>query len=439
MKKLLKNLLILVSLSLFFVSCEKTEDFTVLDTTASTTLTLSTSDILLDKDNAGQDALNVTWTNPDFGFNAAVSYKITLSTVTGKEAVISTGTNLSKAFETIELNKILLNLGFEGNVKNTVSVTVQGILSETTSIVSNTVTFDATAYVDILDLSTTWGVVGSGYNNWGATPDAPFYKTAVPGVIIAYVNLVDGEIKFRENNDWASNYGSDDASTTNGVTSGSLSGNNIAVTAGSYKVTMDLNNLTFSLESYTIGIVGGAYNNWGATPDFALTYDPYSDVFRGIVTLIDGEMKFRMNNDWGVNYGDDGADGTLELAGANITVTAGVYIATVNLNDSTYTLEGITNVWGVVGGAYNDWGATPDAQFSRDWSQPFDDVWILNDVTLIDGEFKFRANNDWGTNYGDDGADGTLELNGANLTTVAGTYTFTLDFTDPANPTYTVK
>ena len=207
MKKIVKNVLILVSLSLFFVSCEKVEDFTVLDATASTTLTLSTSDIVLDKANAGQDALNATWTNPDFGFNAAVSYKIILTNNDGKEAEISVGTDLSKTFETVELNKILQGLDFEGNVKGTVSVTIQATLSETTAITSNTVTFDAVAYVDILDLSTTWGIVGSGYNNWGATPDAPFYKTNVAGVLVSYVDLIDGEIKFRKDSDWANNYG----------------------------------------------------------------------------------------------------------------------------------------------------------------------------------------------------------------------------------------
>ena len=218
---------------------------------------------------------------------------------------------------------------------------------------------------------------------------------------------------------------------------GVLIGANITVTAGSYKVTMDLNNLTFSMENFSIGIVGGAYNNWGATPDFMLEYDQYSDVFRGLVTLIDGEMKFRMNNDWGTNYGDDGADGTLELNGSNIVVTAGTYFATLNMNDLTYTLEPVTHVWGLVGGAYNNWGATADAQFKRDWSKPFNDVWILENVTLIDGEYKFRSNNDWGTNYGDDGDDGILELNGSNLVTTAGTYSFSLDFSDPNAPTYT--
>ncbi len=300
--------------------------------------------------------------------------------------------------------------------------------------ISNEVTITVTTYLTVLDLSTTWGVVGSAANNWGATPDLPFYKTDTDGVLVAYVNLIDGEIKFRENNDWALNYGDNGADGTldNG-------GANIAVTAGSYKITMNLNDLTYTMENFSIGIVGGAYNNWGATPDFMLDYDPFSDVFRGIVTLIDGEMKFRMNNDWGVNYGDNGADGTLERDGANIVVTAGIYIATVDLNENTYSLEKIDYVWGLVGGAYNNWGATPDAMFERDWSKPFEEIWVLRDVTLIDGEFKFRANNDWGVNYGDNGADGTLDRDGANLSTTAGTYTFFLDFTDAQNPTYKVE
>ena len=43
-----------------------------------------------------------------------------------------------------------------------------------------------------------------------------------------------------------------------------------------------------------------------------------------------------------------------------------------------------TDIYGVVGSGYNDWGATPDGIFTRDWSRPFDDIWILNNATLID-------------------------------------------------------
>lgn len=339
-----------------------------------------------------------------------------------------------------QLNRAAIEAGIPIDATGDLAIRLRAVIKDGNSgeileRISSTTTIKVTTYLTVLDLSTNWGVVGSAANNWGATPDLPFFKTEVDGVLVAYVNLLDGEFKFRENNDWANNYGSD-SSTGGALVAG---GGNMTATAGSYKIVMDLNNLTYTIESFSLGIVGGAYNNWGATPDFMLEYDQYSDVFRGIVTLIDGEMKFRMNNDWGTNWGDDGANGSLELNGANIQVTAGIYIATVNMKDLSYSLEKIEHVWGLVGGAYNDWGATPDAQFTRDWSKPFNDVWILNDVTLIDGEYKFRSNNDWGTNYGDDGANGTLELNGANIIATAGTYSFSIDFSDLNNITYTIK
>ena len=46
------------------------------------------------------------------------------------------------------------------------------------------------------------GIVGSGYNNWGAYADGFFYTTDMSDVYVSYVTLVDGEIKFRLNNDW---------------------------------------------------------------------------------------------------------------------------------------------------------------------------------------------------------------------------------------------
>ncbi|WP_203257639.1 SusE domain-containing protein [Hyunsoonleella ulvae] len=398
---------------------------------------------VLSIDNNDAVAMTFEWTDPilDSSLNLDVEY-ILQAALAGTnfavpvEAGTATNTN-SITLTNAQLNAAAIQSGIEADTTGNLDLRLVAIITDNASgsVLERTtdpVTITVTTYATALDLSTNWGVVGSAANDWGATPDLPFFKTDTDGVLAAYVNLIDGEIKFRENNDWANNLGDNDADGT--LEQG---GANIAVTAGSYKITMNLNDFTYTIEPFSLGIVGGAYNDWGATPDFMLEYDQYSDVFRGIVTLIDGEMKFRMNNDWGTNWGDDGADGTLELNGANIVVTAGIYIATVNMNDLTYTLEPIDYVWGLVGGAYNDWGATPDAQFTRDWSRPFDDIWILNDVTLIDGEFKFRANNDWGTNYGDDGGDGVLELNGANILATAGTYSFVLDFSDPANPTYT--
>jgi len=81
------------------------------------------------------------------------------------------------------------------------------------------------------------------------------------------------------------------------------------------------------------------YNNWGATPDFALT-ETEPDVWVGdIATFVAGEIKFRVNNDWGTNYGDTGADGTLDDGGDNIAVTAGLYRVKLDLANGTYKLN----------------------------------------------------------------------------------------------------
>lgn len=398
---------------------------------------------VLSLDNNDQVAMTLEWDDPilDSSLGVNVTYIIEAAaagTSFADPIVIAEVTDQNSVSIThSQLNAAAIQSGIPVDTAGDLDIRVRSAITDAISSsvlerVSETITISVTTYLTVLDLSTNWGIVGE-VTDWGGSPDLPFWSTDTDGVLVAYVTLPTGEIKFRENMDWANNYGDNGA---DGTLDGGGANINIT-TAGSYKVTMNLNDLTYTIEAFSLGIVGGAYNDWGATPDFMLEYDQYSDVFRGIVTLIDGEMKFRMNNDWGTNWGDDGADGTLDPGGANIVVSAGIYIATVNMNDNTYTLEPIDYVWGLVGGAYNDWGATPDAQFNRDWSRPFDDIWILNDVTLIDGEFKFRANNDWEVNYGDDGGDGVLEAGGANIVTTAGTYSFVLDFSDPANPTYT--
>lgn len=264
-----------------------------------------------------------------------------------------------------------------------------------------------------------WGVVGSGYNNWGAFEDAPFYTTAAANVFVAYVTLVDGAIKFRQDNTWDNNFGDTDADGT--LDAG---GTDIVVTAGTYKITMDLNGNTYTMEEYSWGIVGSAYNDWGgAGPDAKFYYDYTTDTFKVGVKLLDGAMKVRFNNDWGTNFGDTGADGTLDDGGDDIVVTAGHYLITIDLNANTYTAVA-TDVPGIVGSAYNDWGgAGPDFSLTEISAG----LYVGDIVTLLDGAFKFRMNNDWGVNYGDTGADGTIDEGGDDIVATAGLYRVVLN------------
>ena len=274
-----------------------------------------------------------------------------------------------------------------------------------------------------------WGVVGSGYNNWGAFADGKFYTTATPGVIVSYVNLIDGEIKFRENNAWGGDLGD---ANLDGILDADAD-NNIAVTAGDYKITINTNDMSYTIEEFSWGIVGSGYNDWGATPDAKLYYDYTTDTFKAGVQLIDGEIKFRMNNTWGGDLGDANLDGILDTdADNNIAVTAGHYLVTLDLKDNSYSIEPAT-VWGIVGSGYNDWGATPDANLTE--IQP--GVWFAENITLLDGEIKFRPNDTWDGDYGDANLDGILDRDADNnITVTAGNYVVSIDFNDPAGPTY---
>ncbi len=429
MKNIFKNILLLFTATTLLVACDS-ENLTVLDPTASTTVSLSASDVVLDINNAGQDVLTINWTTPNYGFDAGPDYQVILTYADSAPKIINVGNTLSKSFESVELNKILLGLGLKAGEAGSVSVEVKAVLSATSEIMSDATTLTATTYADKLDLSTIWGVVGSGYNDWGATPDAPFYTTSEPNVIVSYVTLIDGEIKFRTNNAWDLNYGDDGADGTL-----DQNGANIAVTAGTYKITIDTSALTYSMEEYSWGIVGDATTNGWDGPDMPMAYDSYSDTWKAVVTLGDGEMKFRFNNDWSLNYGDDGADGTLEGGGANIAVNAGNYLVTLDLNNLVYAIEPL-DIWGLVGSAApNGWDG-PNVRFTPDFGT--DGVWYLNGVTLTDGEIKFRTNDSWDVNFGDTGNDGTLEAGGDNIPVSAGTYNIVLDFSDPNAPTYTI-
>jgi hypothetical protein len=252
--------------------------------------------------------------------------------------------------------------------------------------------------------------------------------------MVAYANLVDGEIKFRTNNAWDYNMGDDGAD-------GSLeqNGANIAVSAGSYKITITLENgtpVSYSIEVFSWGVIGsGTANGWDS--DFDLTYDSYTDTFKAVATLSDGEIKFRMNDDWAVNYGDSGADGVLDAGGDNIAVSAGNYLITLNLNDLTYSVEAI-DIWGIIGSATaNGWDSDTDMLY--DVNNKDAGIWYINGITLSDGEIKFRANDDWAVNYGDNGADGVLDAGGDNIAVSAGTYNIVLNLSDAGNPTYTIS
>ncbi len=177
-------------------------------------------------------------------------------------------------------------------------------------------------------------------------------------------------------------------------------------------------------------------NDW--TPEDAppLASENSDDRYLGFVYFdtADTQFKITLERNWDVNWGDNGADGTLDEGGDNIVEPeAGFYMINVDLNNLTF--ETTRAEWGVIGDATPDgWDADQDMTYI-----PEDKVWRIT-LDLVQGEMKFRANDAWDINFGDDGNDGTLEFGTANIPVPeSGNFTIELDLSDPPFFTFSLQ
>ena len=174
--------------------------------------------------------------------------------------------------------------------------------------------------------------------------------------------------------------------------------------------------------------VPGAHQGWDP-PSAPQIFDVNENGrFEGFVFFpeANNEFKFTDGPSWDVNYGDDGADGTLDQGGANIMATAsGMHRLNVDINAQTYTVE--ATQWGLIGSATpTGWDADTDLVYNADEGT------LSLTVDLVVGEIKFRANDAWDINLGDTGADGSLEYGGDNIAVGEdGNYTVTLLLNQP--------
>ncbi|MGV0978306.1 SusE domain-containing protein [Empedobacter falsenii] len=340
----MKNFIKYISLacaSIFALSaCNDDEDIIKLDPStfvAPKVETPASSTIELLEENATNTAMTFNWSAANYGTNTPPKYELQID-VKGdnfkNHQVLTSTSTLTSDVTVKELNLAVIALGLEPFKEGEIEYRIVSTIGTPSSqqLISNVNTLKITPYPT--DLSTNWGVVGDATTNGWNGPDVPFWKTDVTNVFVAYTDLKDGEIKFRQDNEWKNDYG--DANNDGKLDKDS--NNNIKVKAGTYKITINMNDLTYKIEDFTWGLVGDATpNGWGG-PDTKLSYDGTIDSWTTILTMKDGEYKFRLNNDWDKgNYG--GADGALVEKGDNIKIKAGKYKITANFTKKTYTVE----------------------------------------------------------------------------------------------------
>lgn len=198
----------------------------------------------------------------------------------------------------------------------------------------------------------------------------------------------------------------------------------------------------------------GYGNNWTQSTAATLASEGYGNTnFEGYMYLAnnvvadgDNGFKFSTQENWdGTNYGDDDSGNFTNISptGVNIGANAGYYLVKVNTSATgpgalSYTLQPTS--WAITGSATPlGWPDNGIADQNMTYN-PTTKKWeIIIALTTGGNEFKFRANDGWELNYGDEGNDGILEFNnGSNMSVPTnGTYKVELDLSSPRNYTWT--
>jgi hypothetical protein len=233
------------------------------------------------------------------------------------------------------------------------------------------------------------------------------------------------EVKFRQDADWAVNWGGADFPAGKGTQDGP----NINVPLGTYRVTFNCatGDYNFVQTCGEISLIGefigwaGDHNMTRSNEDpnewtTMITFNEASNQY-GDSTII--EVKFRMNADWATNWGGAGfPTGSGVQDGPNILVPLGTYKVTFNCATGDYAFSATCGDVSMIG-AFNGWNG--DVEMTRNEADP--NEWSLFRSWNLDSQVKFRQNKDWTVNWGNSGwPSGIATSNGPNIPLVAGKY-----------------
>ena len=254
--------------------------------------------------------------------------------------------------------------------------------------------FDNIMLVDMGIIIPSIGILGTSLNGWDVDVD----METIDGIKYTLYNfpLNAGAVKFRQDNDWSVNWGSN--TFPSGVAY--QNGSDIPIPIlGNYDITF--NRLTGAYYFFcvsncpaSVGILGSAVPpsfSWEKDVNMA-TLDGKIYTLKGY-TFVDGEAKFRQDDSWNVNWGNSTfPTGSALPNGPNIPVKAGAYNVTFNSVTGDYSFQ--FPMIGVIGSALNGWEVDVDMQTTDGIT------YTLLNYSFLDGFAKFRQDNNWDTNWG---------------------------------------
>ena len=364
MRTWLNRIMLIGVAAIAFSSCKKDEVRTVLNVGAAPTLTATPTTLVLLQANANNDAVKFTYTTATFGFDAAVTYVLQISkggtsfaSASTTEVGLNNTSPFEKTFKVIDFNRELLkiiNYGTATAVEVRVKATVAAAAPPS---YSNVVTMTCTAYRDLISYSYPNALnIAGNFQGWspGTAPQIVKQNNGGYNGFEGYIvfNAAAPEFKMVKGNDWPFGDHGDAGSNISNPSSGggaltASGGNNLKLPSGGagltgyYRLRANTTNLTWTYNKINTWGIIGAFNGWSVS--VPLTFNASTGVWSITRDMPTGEFKFRANDDWGINLGDNNADFKPEYDGSNLNITvAGNYTISLDLSSGgnyAYTLK----------------------------------------------------------------------------------------------------
>ena len=411
--------------------------------------------------NAALPSNTFSWTPSFSGYPAAVTYTLQYDSA-GKNFVapidIAVGASIfTKGLTQGEMNVTSINSGIPAGGLGKVEYRIKAVTAWGATTYSNVVNVTIQSYIPILRVYLPGGyqaATGNG-GDWdpGTAPElirdlrGPVFNS----LYYIYIYIPAGsEFKVTVGRSWAVNYGGSGGVLSSG-------GANFSVaSAGFYRISVNITNMTYNITTGRMGFVGGATGAGWNPPNVFPTYamgNAATNLFVGLTNFTSGGWKMIDNNAWnnGSNavdetrsYGTPNGDGgTLETNGNNFNdyASAGRYRVIWDgrdVNNVKYWTSPGTEMRvvgdGINQAGVNDWdpGTSPQMTYSGNG------VWTISITLKANKDIKFLAGNAWGAfdyedNSGQSQATGVakgIKWEGGNnfkTPTAAGTYTITLN------------
>lgn len=238
------------------------------------------------------------------------------------------------------------------------------------------------------------GILGTALNGWDV--DLDMFTTDGITYTLSNWPLTLGEIKFRQNDSWAINWGGYEFPTGTSYRDGP----DIPVNSSSnYNITF--NRLTGEYSFVCVGnchtgigfrvTSSGTDSTWFSNVNMS-TSDGVTYFLLGYA-FENGEVSFLQNDSLNINWGGGSfPSGTAFPGGPGIPVNAGSYNVTFNLitGEFSFTIPTI----GMRGSAFNGWSDYIEMQTTDGIT------YTLSDYTFDEGEVKFLQNDKWIVSWG---------------------------------------